>query len=272
MRPPVTRDAAWVEREYNTEKWPAIDRAVARIVGSEPEPRLDRVLWQVAREQWSGLDPTEDHDHVFGGKQTRVPTVAAFGGQITLVRELVLSACTSSTDLVLELGAGWAWHLLSVWVHGGPAEAAYVAAEYTEAGRAAGSRLAALDSSLDFRAVAFNYNEPELDGLPKARHAVVFTQHSIEQIPHVRPELFEAIRGVADGVTCLHFEPVGWQEPHGGRTGSSQTYAEQHDYNRNLLPALREEEAAGRLRIDVVRTDVVGVNPHNASTFVRWRT
>ena len=271
MARPVTRDAAWVEREYNREKWPAVDRAVEQISSSERQPRLDRVLGRVARLQWSDADLTEDREHVFGGQGAGVPTVVAFGGQSALVREFVLSECTSTTDLVVELGAGWAWHLLSIWVHGGPATATYVAAEYTDAGRSAASRLAALDPTLDFRAVPFDYNEPALSGLPDARHAVVFTQHSVEQIPQVPPALFEAVRALADQVTCIHFEPVGWQAGDQSRAGSSQDYANEHDYNRNLLSALRDEEAADRLRLDVVRTEVVGVNPRNATSVVLWR-
>lgn len=135
--------------------------------------------------------------------------MVAFGGQRALVREFVLSECTSTTDLVVELGAGWAWHLLSIWVHGGPATATYVAAEYTDAGRSAASRPAALDPTLDFRAVLFDYNEPALSGLPDARHAVVFTLHSVEQIPQVPPALFEAVRALADQVTCIPLR-AGW--------------------------------------------------------------
>ena len=268
---PVKRDAAWVEREYNREKWPAVDRAVEEISRSEPNPRLDRVLARVARSQWEGPDLMTDREHVFGGRTVETPTVVAFGGQSAMVSELVVSQCTEHTDLVVELGAGWAWHLLSVWLRGGPAGATYAAAEYTEAGRQAAERLAALDPDLEFRAIAFDYHNPVLEGLPKARHAVVFTQHSIEQIPQVRPELFAAICGLADEVTCIHFEPIGWQAGEPDRAGSSGDYAEQHDYNRNLLTALREEEAAGRLTVEMVRPEIVGVNPRNATSVVLWR-
>jgi hypothetical protein len=144
-----------------------------------------------------------------------------------------------------------------------------VAAEYTAAGRRASAALAELDPRLDFSAIPFDYHEPVLpvDG---HRHAVVYTAHSIEQIPKVRPELIEAIRGVADRVTCLHFEPVGWQVESQEREGSTLAYAEEHDYNRNLVEVLREAEAGGRIAIEILRPELFGINPRNSTTVIRW--
>jgi hypothetical protein len=268
---PVSRDAAKFDREYNQEKWPAVDRAVQELVEREPDPRLDRVLHGVARTQWFGAASLEDREHVFGGQVATVPTAVAFGGQSALVREQVLDACTDQTDLVLELGAGWGWHLLSAWIGGGPADATYVAAEYTEAGRRAATRLAALDPGLRFQAIPFDYYRPAFPEVDRARHAVVFSQHSIEQIPTLVPELFDAIRGLADSVTVLHFEPVGWQADQDGRSGSSSDYADHHDYNRNLVASLREQDAKGSLELEWIRPEVVGVNPSNSTTVARWK-
>ena len=52
--------------------------------------------------------------------------------------------------------------------------------------------------------------------------------------------------------------------------GTSRAYAEHHDYNRDLLEVLRAEEAAGGLRIEAIEPDVLGLNPDNATTLVRW--
>ena len=132
--------------------------------------------------------------------------------------------------------------------------------------------IATLDERLKFQAIHFDYHEPDFSALPKARHAVVFSAHSIEQIPHLTPAFFEAVRSVADRVTVLHFEPVGWQvgPEHDGR-GTSSEYAEAHDYTRDLVPLLRDEEAAGRVVIDTIVPDVFGINPSNSTTAIRWR-
>jgi hypothetical protein len=90
--------------------------------------------------------------------------------------------------------------------------------------------------------------------------------------PEVKPELFEAIRGVAKRVTCIHFEPVGWQIAGYAGQASSSAYAEQHDYNRNLVECLTAEADAGRLVVDYIRPDVFGINPENSTTIIRWRS
>jgi hypothetical protein len=45
----------------------------------------------------------------------------------------------------------------------------------------------------------------------------------------------------------------------------------EHGYNRNPVELLRAQEAAGRLAVDVVRPEVVGLNRQNSTTVIRWR-
>jgi hypothetical protein len=267
----VNRDAEHVQREYGREKWPAVARAIERVLESEQVPDLSRVLRLVAREQWDGDDPLKSSPAIVGGQEVQVPPSAAWAAEQAILLEVLLDACNPRTDLIVELGSGWAWHLLSLWCAGGPPKASYVAAEYTEAGRGASEALACLDPRLDFQAVPFDYNDPDLGAVLHGEEAVVFTVNSVEQVPRLDPVVFDAIRGLASRVTCVHSEPVGWQL---GETtgGSSQGYAEEHDYNRDLVYRLREEEAAGRLTIERVGVNVIGTNPRNATTVICWRT
>ena len=267
----VVRAPAWVEREYGREKWPAIERRIEEVCRREPaRASLARVLHGVARSQWANRDPLALGDHVVGGRVVRVPAQAAWGAQRHLVVEAVLGACSERTDLVVDLGSGWGWYLLSVWLAGGPQHATYVAAEYTESGRRAAARLAGLDPALRFRSVPFDYHAPRLEGLGRAREAVVFTLHSAEQVPRLDPLVFPMIRGLGARVTCLHFEPVGWQLQREDSGVSTRGYAERNDYNRDLLERVRQEEAAGRIAVDAVLPNVVGINPRHAITAIRW--
>jgi hypothetical protein len=268
---PVSRTPEKVLQEYGQEKWPAMERLIASERQAEPDATLGRILGRVARSQSSRPEPLATTPFLLDGELARIPVSGAFGAAQGILLDLVNDACTAETDLVVELGSGWGWHILSAWATGGPRRATYVAAEFTEAGRRAASSIAELDPDLDFRAVAFDYNEPDLDELGRHEHAVVFTAHSIEQIPYVKPELFAALRRIARNVTCLHFEPVGWQvERHDGR-GTSAAYAEQHDYSRNLVEMVRAEADAGRIELDVLQPDVFGINPSNSTTIIRWR-
>jgi hypothetical protein len=265
----VNRDAEHVQREYGREKWPAVAREIDRLLRDEPAPDLCRVLRLVAREQWRGDDPLECRPAIVGGQVVEVPPSGAWAAEQGILLEALLDACVPGTDLIVELGSGWAWHLLSLWCAGGPPNATYIGAEYTDAGRGASEALAALASHLDFRALPFDYNDPDLGAVPHGEHAVVFTVNSVEQVPRIDPAVFDAIRGLAGRVTCVHCEPVGWQLD-ASAEGSSRAYAEENDYNRDLVERLREEQAAGRLTIEGIAADVIGTNPRNATTVIRW--
>ena len=265
----MKRTREQVQREYGDDKWPAMERLIAAERAADPDAGFERIVGRVAASQWQAGDPLELRTFVVDGTVTKLPLAGSYGAAQGIVLNCLNEAFTPETDLIVELGAGWGWHILSCYARGGPAGARYVSAEYTEAGRRAASALAELAPELNFEAVPFDYHEPAFD-LPRGRHAVVFTAHSIEQIPHVKPELFEALRGLADRVTCLHFEPVGWQVEGYSGEGSSKDYAEGHDYTRNLVPTLTDEAASGRLSIDLIATDVFGINPNNATTVIRW--
>ena len=218
----VRRDAKHIELEYNQEKWPRVEGTIEAVVAREGDrPPLSRVLAGVARTEWFGKPSLSDREHVFGGRLCTVPGAVAFGGQSALVREHIIAACSEETDLVIELGAGWSWHLLSAWVGGAPRSATYVAAEYTEAGppRVLAPRGLGSGPRIPRDRLRLPSAGTRRARASPARRGV--TQHSIEQIQHVPDALFDAIRGVAERVSCLHFEPVGWQTEQDGRTGSS---------------------------------------------------
>jgi hypothetical protein len=272
----VHRTREKVQEEYGEQKWPAMLELIGREIEAEPDAGLARTLYRCAASWWrrpaGGWDPLSPRDFVVDGATVKLPLGGAYGAAQTIILDAVADATEADTDLVIEMGSGWGWHILTAFTTGGPRDATYVAAEYTEAGRDCAARLAQLDEHLKFQAIRFDYHEPSFAGLPKARHAVVFSAHSIEQIPHVKPALFEAICSVAERVTVVQFEPVGWQvgPEHDGR-GTSSSYADAHDYTRNYVPALREAEAAGTVVIDSIVVDVFGINPSNSTTALKWR-
>jgi hypothetical protein len=265
----VRRDHAWIEREYGTEKWPLARAAIAAIA---PGPPPTRVLGAVLDELWPRLDDPEPVDVVVDGRRTRLPLGAALGAFTQLIVTRVLAAARPDTGLVVELGSGWGRNLAEAWLAGGPADAEYVAAEYTAAGREATDALAPHLPGQRLTSRAFDYHRPDLADLRRdAGHAVVFSVHSLEQIPHVAPALLDEILALAPAVTVVHVEPVGWQLPGAGdREGTSAGYAERNDYNRDLIAVLREAEAAGRLAIEDARAEVLGINPDNSSSVVVW--
>src|SRR5207249_3450955 len=117
---------------------------------------------RVARSQWKSSEPLATRPFVLDGQVGRIPPSGGYGAVQGIVLELVADACRDETGLIIELGSGWGWHILTLWATVGPREATYVGAEYTAAGRRATARLAALDPRLRFRSLWFDYHEPAL--------------------------------------------------------------------------------------------------------------
>jgi hypothetical protein len=255
----VTRTREWVEREYDREKWPAARDAIADVVGTAAPGDLRHVVNRVAELLLSStVTSGAARDRLFA----RVDEAVAH-----LVQR-VAAAMTDQTGAVIELGSGWGRNLCEVYLRTGRADVAYVAAEYTPSGRRCTDALAEIDPGMSLTAVPFDLTAPDLAPVGRHAHAVVFTNHAIEQVPHVTDELLDAIRRVATDVTVLHFEPVGWQMHRG--SGSSESYATLHDYNRNLVEVLRRAEGRQDIAIADIVVDAVGANQHNSSTYIRW--
>jgi len=268
----VSRTAAWIDREYGREKWPAIERFVDEAIAAEgPRPDLARVIRTVSRHErgWAGA-AAEPVSVALNGVVTEAPRAAAVGAYLTVIPEVVVDACRDrGADLIVDMGSGWGQHLLSVWLAGGPRHAAYVAAEYTEAGRRASARLGQLAPEINFAATPFDLRAPDLSALGTVASAVVLTVHAIEQVPVVDAGLFDAVLALAPVVRGVHFEPIGWQVRPDEDT-PARAYAARNDYNRNLWSVLQAEAGRGRIRLDTVVPDAVGLNPPHPTSLVTW--
>jgi hypothetical protein len=265
----VIRTREWVELEYGQRKWPEVKKLLEAAIDAEPAPaNLARVVNSVVR--WEYPEPLRMSQGIVDGRPVQAPESLFYGGVLNFIVNAVIAACTPETELIVELGSGWGRNLASTWLAGGPRDARYVAAEFTQAGREASDVLAGIDPGFRLQSLAFDYNSPDLSALERVGDAVVFTVHSLEQIAHVNPSLFEEIRALGDRVRCLHFEPVGFQVHEGTREGSSRRYALEHGYSLDLVDNLRAAEDAGRLVVEDLASEVVGTNPANSTTYVRW--
>lgn len=215
--------------------------------------------------------------------------------------------------VVIELGSGWSANLFRLYVLLGERRAAdvkFFAGEFTEAGRECGEMLAAhVGDDIDYTSFEFDYTKPDLDALrdlPADEPVLVFTKHSIEQVPDVNVDLLAELRDRFRSVRVVHFEPIGWQRfpdlaaarlaedgaffdgiarangfesgkasvPHDGAPLSVRAQAEvaawwsyTSGYNRNWLGVLRQDDVS--VRQVVYDYDAIG-NPLNPSTLVAY--
>lgn len=140
--------------------------------------------------------------------------------------------------------------------------------EFTASGVACGEILAS-KWQIAARFNHFNYHDPKtLDWLPEG--AVIFTSHSIEQIPYLSDAFFEKLFSKRPRLV-MHVEPH--YESYGDNILVDlmrKRYIEVNDYNRNLHTSLQKYQAEGRIRILDVQKDIPSVNPLNPSTLILW--
>lgn len=267
----VKRDETWVQREYGTEKWPAVLQQI-REAKASGEKDLSRVLFDVIRRQ-RDLPGWQERECVLGGEDRILPFGVAWEARQGITCETLQDCVRADTSLVVEMGSGWGFNLLQFWCKGGPRDARYVAAEFTAAGRQCTEELAELDPGLDLSTVALDYHDAlatQIEGTDG--HALVFSCQSLEQIPTVKPDVIQLIASLGSKVTCVHVEPIGWQMGDGGAFAElRRAYAERHDYNRNLWELLQSQQAQGALTIRRAVPDFVGVNPENPVSAIEWQ-
>ncbi len=302
----VVRDVGWIDREYNQEKWPELLEMAEGLVaaGERSMPRLLSLLELQQHKNSRYLidghiryfqpklgssdkdvgnrdehSPAETYsaplESAAYAQRVDIPFAAAFEGFAGMVARTICSICRPETGCVVELGSGYGRFLFRVWLSGGPVDAPYFALEFTESGRRCTQAIGNLEPGMDLNVHPFDYNNPDYSVLPsELDHAVVFSCQSVEQVPVLKKEALTGLFGVAREVTCLHFEPVGWQldekDRKPGAGASSEAYAREHDYNRNLWPLLKELQNEDRIRIDRVEAEVFGIVPENCVSIIGW--
>ncbi len=271
----VTRDHAWIEREYNKEKYPVILDAVREVM-TDRVSNLARGVGQVIDAERGHLPIDATRDFLIDGSIHHLPTALGSAGVSGFTSNAIASMCSKETDAIVELGAGWGRNLFLTYFAGAGNEATqYYALEYAETARQATRLLARLDQRLSIDALPFDYHVPNFEDIPKsAAPTVLATVHSVEQIPYLSEAVFMDFLLRRPNTSGIHIEPVGWQLPpevmKGRQARSSAAYAEKHDYNRNLWQTLTNLEAAGHIKVTDVMPDIVGQNLDNPATLIRW--
>jgi len=170
-----------------------------------------------------------------------------------------------TVDTVVELGCGYGYNLsvLSGAFHG---SVTCRGGEYSQNAVKLASLLFAEQDNISVQ--PFNwYDEvwPIFDEI--GSKAIVFTRHSIEQLPFARDVLptFERYKDKIAGV--IHLEPV--YELASGESlldMMRRSYTRLNDYNTDLLGTLN------RMNVKIIKTkyDLFGANPLNPTSLIYW--
>lgn len=271
MSATVIRDRAWIEREYEREKYPPLLAAAQRAL-AEGERSLARVVGRVIDCERGMLSFDTAREIVAHGVRVSLPAPLASAAVSGAVTQLLATALPSKVETIIELGAGWGRNLFQLYLSGlAPKAARFYALELAASARMTAVLLRNLEPALSLAAIDFDFHVPRYDSIPmSAAPALVVTVHAIEQVPMVSPLVFTGLIARLPDLAGLHIEPVGFQiSP---MAHASAAYAEKNDYNRNLISVLQALAQEGRIEITETRLDFLGLNPRNPATIIRWRT
>ncbi len=242
-----------VLREYDREKW----GSVLAWLKTRSVVTADDLL----REQ--GLDPEQIVAFANDGRFLVASTRVVMEAYERLLLDTLLPR---PADVLVELGSGLGDKLLTLaqtlkprTVWGG---------ELTSSGVACGRLLAKLcGTAAGFGHFDYN-NEETIEDVPK--DALVYTSHSIEQIPMLEESFIRGLIRRAPRVV-VHFEPCYDDQDDKTVLGlMRRRYTELNDYNRNLLGLLRLFERTGQIRILEHRPNVFSDQPFNSTSIIAW--
>jgi len=274
---PMPRPKTTVQKGY-AQTWEKRFGLIQQITEGNgiAENDLPRVLASVARgnekTRGDGFAPTT---YVAFDTPVELPLRPAQRLHRGAVTEMVHDSCTETTDLIVELGSGWGEHLFNIWLEGGPRNAEYVACEIEEWGRKCSMLLQELEPRIALSTAFFDYRQPDFSTLPKhRREAVVYSVQSVEQVDFLGDDLVTKMLGIADNVSGLHFEPVGWQmipdadkKPH---TLAHEERCRTKKYNENLWPLLQRHADKGDIEITQSIPNFFG-HIYNPVSLIAWR-
>jgi hypothetical protein len=209
------------------------------------------------------------------GRVYEASSLAAYRLDRDWTADIVIAhASRIGADAIIETGAGWGYNLFNIWLRGGPDTPCH-AFEYAAAGRETALRVRdAVAAGPALEVHAFDYRAPDLSPVVgRYRRPLVFTRHSIEQVPELPQAFIDALLDLAPVVEVLHFEPVGFQfAPLQEASAAVQAHSLVQGYNTNLWALLQANEAAGRIVIEEAQDNVMAAKLKNASSLIRWRT
>jgi hypothetical protein len=151
---------------------------------------------------------------VLNGTYTTVPTDASLNYHLVDLLAQFVSEQEDQIDCIVELGSGIGRNLIALAYRLDPEQRKrilFYACEFTDSGKEVCLALGEMCDNLHILVEHFDYYEPDFSFLPQKSNVLIFTCHSIEQIPALDRRVLEEMIAATDRCFCYHAEPVGWQ-------------------------------------------------------------
>ncbi|MFC1920720.1 hypothetical protein ACFLYQ_03235 [Chloroflexota bacterium] len=275
--------------EISVNDLPGYSSWVARILGIEPFDRIQRNIEKIdaeyEKEKYAEFLAYYEGKKGVTAKDLRILETASFPDRMCISRDSrlfltspdecrrlddrmtadTLAGLVDEVKTVVELGCGYGYNF-TVLNETYP-ERIWFGGEYSNNAVKLAGRLFTDDSNVSV--FPFNWYDSDWSIFNKLQEkALVFTKHSIEQLPLVKDVIpnFRKYREKIHAV--VHMEPIFELADEETTLGLfRRAYIRLNDYNTDLLSAVKD------MGVDImeVKHDIFGSNPLNPTSIICWR-
>jgi len=174
-------------------------------------------------------------------------------------------------DCVFELGSGFARRLFETFYQTSKNSIRYFGGEITESGQKLATLLSEMETEINFSSFQYDHmnpNPPEIEG---CQNVLLFTCHSIEQVPYLPDDFIKKLCDFAPKVTVVHFEPFGFQSR--TNTVSSKNHqrvADREKYNQNLYALIEHSHQSELIELKWVSLNLFRLDKNNPTSVAIW--
>lgn len=129
----------------------------------------------------------------------------------TRVVDAVVSAVNDKTQALIEMGCGWGRNLANAALGLSRRDITFIGLEPAEEGRKCTEALLSKDPNVQYKTSYFDFYDPDFSLIKEYDDIVIFSCAAIEQITLIDAKFIEKITALADNVTLIFYEPIGWQ-------------------------------------------------------------
>jgi len=257
--------------EVYEDYWSKLERYVDE---NAEEKEFSRFIHRVVA-SWRKLEGIQPSEALAYGRRVELPACALVPVRNSIIfDQLAAHLSPSRPTRVVELGCGVGHNLFLFYLSGRPGpHVSYVGLDITSAAVRLATRVRDLFQleHFDFRQHDMRSGDIALDWFDG--DTLFYTAHAIEQVPQIDRSLIESMLAVSSRVSCVHFEPVGFQletDSRHGEVGATREYANCVRHNTNLISTLNKVAEDGILEITGVERDLYGHKISNGLSVVSW--
>lgn len=224
---------------------------------------------------WRHLDGIHPNQALAYGRQVELPACALLPVRNSIIFDQLAARLSKSRPTrVVEIGCGVGHNLFLFYLSGlADSHVGYVGFDITSAAVRLATRIRDQFQlqHFDFRQHDMRRGDIALDWFDG--DTLFFTAHAIEQVPEIERSLIESMLAVSPRVSCVHFEPVGFQleaSSRHGEVGATREYANSVRHNTNLISTLQEVVRDGAIEITGTERDLYGHKVVNGLSVVSW--